>query len=466
MGVLGLVYSLLSDKTRFRIFVFVILTLFLVINLSAKTSYGSGLDLNDKTSNAQHLTNSGASEFTSSLPFTASDKAVSTSGSGSSYLYASDHSANSFTNNFTISTWVRFSALPTDATALLVGKDGAYALNYHPTLGLRLYTYPFDAVTVAWTATANTWYHVAVTFSSNQVKFYVNGAQQGSTQTAANSSTADTSNSLIIGQGSYAGTHNGTVQLDDVRLYNAVITDFSNRSQELTGSESNLTAYYPIEDGATPTPTPTAGSVGWDSAGESWTYASATTITVPSDATAKYSPGDKIRLKQGGSYKYFYVVGVTSTVLTVTGGSDYSVANATITDNYFAKGATPVGFPQYFNWTPTYSASDSLTWTNVETDVARFSITGRTVHVRLSATGTSGGTASNYLYATTPVTAVDDEYTDGAVWTYDSGGTGNNETGRVRALSNGNLMFMQYDSDVNWPVSRNVGVGTSYTYEF
>ncbi|MDD5016326.1 MAG: hypothetical protein PHW73_14755, partial [Atribacterota bacterium] len=75
----------------------------------------------------------------------------------------------------------------------------------------------------------------------------------------------------------------------------------------------------------------------WMDANETWEYASATTITVPTNATLKYQKGDKIRLKQGGDYKYFYVVGVAATVLTVTGGDDYTVAEAAITDNYYSK---------------------------------------------------------------------------------------------------------------------------------
>ena len=96
---------------------------------------------------------------------------------------------------------------------------------------------------------------------------------------------------------------------------------------------------------------------GWISVSETWTYASATTITVPSGATAIYAKGDKIRLKQGGGYKYFYVVGVTDTVLTVTGGSDYTVANSTITDNYYSHASSPIGFPNYFNYTPEWTAT-------------------------------------------------------------------------------------------------------------
>jgi len=96
---------------------------------------------------------------------------------------------------------------------------------------------------------------------------------------------------------------------------------------------------------------------GWISVSDTWTYASSTTINVPSGATAIYTKGDKIRLKQGGGYKYFYVVGVANTVLTVTGGSDYTVADATITDNYYSHASSPIGFPNYFNYTPEWTAT-------------------------------------------------------------------------------------------------------------
>src|SRR5574337_227963 len=86
---------------------------------------------------------------------------------------------------------------------------------------------------------------------------------------------------------------------------------------------------------------------GWWSAAQTWTYASATTFTVSGDVTAKYTIGTKLRLKQGGAYKYFYVIGATysapNTTVTVTGGSDYSLANAAITDGYLSYAETPQG---------------------------------------------------------------------------------------------------------------------------
>ena len=70
-------------------------------------------------------------------------------------------------------------------------------------------------------------------------------------------------------------------------------------------------------------------SHGWIPVSDTWTYASATTITVPSGATSKYKVGQGVKLTQSGTVKYFYIVGVTNTLLTITGGT---LVNATISD--------------------------------------------------------------------------------------------------------------------------------------
>jgi hypothetical protein len=85
-------------------------------------------------------------------------------------------------------------------------------------------------------------------------------------------------------------------------------------------------------------------NTGWIPADQSWAYASANTITVPSGATAIYSVGDKIKITQT-TVKYFYVTAVADTTLTVTGGTDYTVANDAITSPYYSKATSPVGFP-------------------------------------------------------------------------------------------------------------------------
>lgn len=124
-----------------------------------------------------------------------------------------------------------------------------------------------------------------------------------------------------------------------------------------------------------------AGAIndGWIPADQSWAYASANTITVPSGATAIYSVGDKIKITQT-TVKYFYVTAVADTTLTVTGGTNYTVANAAITSPYYSKAASPVGFPNFY---PKARAKRSTTqtigndsWTKVQFNTESFDLGG------------------------------------------------------------------------------------------
>jgi hypothetical protein len=101
---------------------------------------------------------------------------------------------------------------------------------------------------------------------------------------------------------------------------------------------------------------------GWESANETWTYASASApnyvVTVPSDATTKYSAGMRVKLTHGGSIKYFIIVNVTSTSLTLYGGTDYTLSGTSITENYYSAMKSPLGFPNNpLKWTVEFSSS-------------------------------------------------------------------------------------------------------------
>jgi hypothetical protein len=95
-------------------------------------------------------------------------------------------------------------------------------------------------------------------------------------------------------------------------------------------------------------------SSGWASAqtlsgAEGWTYVSPTSFSIDGDKRDKYQKGDKIRLTQGGDWKYFYITGVSysapNTTITITGGSEYTLVSAAITDNYYSKAMNPQGWP-------------------------------------------------------------------------------------------------------------------------
>jgi hypothetical protein len=90
----------------------------------------------------------------------------------------------------------------------------------------------------------------------------------------------------------------------------------------------------------------------WLSTGETWTYASADsptfTFTISGDKSAKYSPGMRIKLTQT-TVKYFIITKVAysspNTTITVYGGTDYTLENATIESPCYSMLKAPVGFP-------------------------------------------------------------------------------------------------------------------------
>lgn len=147
-----------------------------------------------------------------------------------------------------------------------------------------------------------------------------------------------------------------------------------------------------------------AVEVGWVSAvGQTWTYATATTFTITGDYTAILNKGDKIKLTQTTA-KYFYVTAVSysapNTTVTVTGGSDYSLANAAITSPYYSKIASPNGFPTSFNWSPSFTGFSA----NPSGGIYNFVINGDTCTASwwMPNAGTSNATG---FTITAPVTA-------------------------------------------------------------
>ena len=142
---------------------------------------------------------------------------------------------------------------------------------------------------------------------------------------------------------------------------------------------------------------------GWTAITETFTYASATTIAIAAGGASRFQKGDKLKLTNN-TVKYFYIVGVADTLLTVTGGTDYTLANAAITSPQLSRIENPFGFPGWFNWTPTYGAGGSMTFTSVTTTEAKFTIKELMLYFTLFFKGTTGGSASNRIDATAPVT--------------------------------------------------------------
>lgn len=124
-------------------------------------------------------------------------------------------------------------------------------------------------------------------------------------------------------------------------------------------------------------------TAGWSSVGETWTYASADsptfTFTISGDKSAKYSPGMRIKLTQT-TVKYFIITKVAysspNTTITVYGGTDYTLENATIESPCYSMLKAPAGFPlDPAKWTVTVTDStrrskttgiSDSTWYNID----------------------------------------------------------------------------------------------------
>lgn len=144
-----------------------------------------------------------------------------------------------------------------------------------------------------------------------------------------------------------------------------------------------------------------SGGDGWISVSQTWTYASASTFTIVGDYTGTYQVGDRVKLTQTTA-KYFYITAVSysapNTTVTLTAGSDYSLANAAITSPYFSRAVLPYGFPAYFNYTPTITGFSATT-----TNLATFTVVGRLCTVSFYQSGTSNSTSFSI---TAPLTCV------------------------------------------------------------
>lgn len=96
-----------------------------------------------------------------------------------------------------------------------------------------------------------------------------------------------------------------------------------------------------------------AGPDGWIAASGTWSYSSADSptfvISVNADMTTTIGVGMRIKLTQT-TVKYFIVTAVGvfgggATLITVYGGTDYTLANAAITSPYYSMVKAPFGFP-------------------------------------------------------------------------------------------------------------------------
>lgn len=131
-----------------------------------------------------------------------------------------------------------------------------------------------------------------------------------------------------------------------------------------------------------------AGADGWVTDTNTPTYVSATSFTAGAvDLTSVYSPGTRIKLTQT-TVKYFVVTsssfGAGTTTVNITGGTDYTLANAAIASPFYSYVLNPQGFPTWFNYNANATGFSATT-----SNVGRFTMQGRMCIVQIQVTGTS-----------------------------------------------------------------------------
>ena len=160
----------------------------------------------------------------------------------------------------------------------------------------------------------------------------------------------------------------GTDTMNPLTQYNADMTkidDYAGATNTNIGTLASL---------KTAVKTSTVGAInevydttdnGWISARATLTYASASTPTfvcnTSIDLTTRISVGMKIKLTQTTT-KYFFVTAITSTTITLYGGTTYSVINSAISNVYYSVVKSPYGFPlNPDKWSTKVTASSSST---------------------------------------------------------------------------------------------------------
>jgi hypothetical protein len=133
---------------------------------------------------------------------------------------------------------------------------------------------------------------------------------------------------------------------------------------------SNVATEFMNGQGAWATPAGGGSSDGWTAGTGTWSYSSADAptfvISVNNDQTGIIGVGQRIKLTQTTA-KYFIVTAVGAysggaTLITVYGGTDYTLANAAISTPFWSNVKAPFGFPMSpAKWTVTVTDTSDRT---------------------------------------------------------------------------------------------------------
>ena len=154
----------------------------------------------------------------------------------------------------------------------------------------------------------------------------------------------------------------------------------------------------------------TVALAGWVQQTEAWYYGTPSAFIVVGDRTAFYTKGRRIRWMHVSTYRYGVIVSAVyqapNTLVTILVNNDYVFSNLAFLNTAVSDLDDPPGWPGWFAWLPAYSASGSMTFTAVTTQLAKYRVAGRACQFMFRASGTLGGVAGTGVYITCPVAPV------------------------------------------------------------
>jgi hypothetical protein len=131
--------------------------------------------------------------------------------------------------NFTIECWINFSSLASNRGIMYFGTNPnsnfSYGLQWASNALYFWYTTNgsnLASVSASWTPSTSVWYHLAVTRSGNDLKFFIDGTQIGTTQSLSGVTIFNSTDVIRVGgeatgsPNSLPGTMNGYI--DDMRI--------------------------------------------------------------------------------------------------------------------------------------------------------------------------------------------------------------------------------------------------------
>jgi len=162
------------------------------------------------------------------------------------YLSAATNTAFNFsTGDFTVEAWVYPNSLSTDWFIVTASGAGGFFIGFSSSSTIG---FGWGRAGIAWdyrvagSATVNTWQHVAVTRSGTSMRLFVNGIQQGTTQTISTAYDMSTTSTTIGSQGANYYLNGFISNLRVVKGTALYTTNFTPSATPLTTTSQGATA--------------------------------------------------------------------------------------------------------------------------------------------------------------------------------------------------------------------------------